>query len=374
MSSSHKSAAMAADDDDEWQSMPVESAEEKGPPYPSRPTPIHTTCPTATKRKMIQTQTTRAGFARSVSLLCTQPAQPHRQRPASQAFQRKVAVPHRPWQVGHQLHICTLAQHRHQRHRKAPRHRRRQGLRLALQTGEQDNADDDDDSDGEKGYTQLRLDEDEEAEQLHAATEYLFQDGSRHDPYGDNTSATPLNQMKTTKQLLSEGQKIAYVGLCSLIASEMVRQLRRVPGKNLDAAKQSIEAWKVKVVARLYQHMDIESSEQRMIESLAEHGVLATDLAPSSSRPKPSTIPTSTQKLSESCRRSRSSRRSNSVKPNNKRRHRNPLPPIRPRMRSHLQARLPSPLLHTATRMVSTKPSTTQTTATLALLCRRSRD
>ncbi|SPO24012.1 uncharacterized protein UTRI_03447_B [Ustilago trichophora] len=145
-----------------------------------------------------------------------------------------------------------------------------------------DNDDDeDDDSDGEKGYTQLRLDEDEEAEELHAATEYLFQDGSRHDPYGDNTSATPLNQMKTTKQLLSEGQKIAYVGLCSLIASEMVRQIRRVPGKNLDGAKQSIDGWKVKVMARLYQHMDIESSEQRMIESLAEHGVLATDLAPS---------------------------------------------------------------------------------------------
>lgn len=141
--------------------------------------------------------------------------------------------------------------------------------------------DEDDDSDGEKGYTQLRLDEDEEAEELHAATEYLFQDGSRHDPYGDNTSATPLNQMKTTKQLLSEGQKIAYVGLCSLIASEMVRQIRRVPGKNLDGAKQSIDGWKVKVMVRLYQHMDIESSEQRMIESLAEHGVLATDLAPS---------------------------------------------------------------------------------------------
>lgn len=142
-------------------------------------------------------------------------------------------------------------------------------------------ANEDDDSDEEKGYTQLRLDEDEEAEELHAATEYLFQDGNRHDPYGDNTTATPLNQMKTTKQLLSEGQKIAYVGLCSLIASEMVRQIRRVPGKNLEPAKQSIESWKIKVMARLYQHMDIESSEQNMIESLAEHGVLATDLAPS---------------------------------------------------------------------------------------------
>lgn len=142
-------------------------------------------------------------------------------------------------------------------------------------------AGDDDDSDGEKGYTQLRLDEDEEAEQLHAATQYLFKDGAHHDPYGDTSTATPLNQMKTTKQLLSDGQKIAYVGLCSLIASEMVRQMRRVPGKNLESAKKSIDSWRIKVMARLYQHMEIESSEQRMIESLAEHGVLATDLAPS---------------------------------------------------------------------------------------------
>ncbi|PWY98938.1 DUF726-domain-containing protein [Testicularia cyperi] len=141
--------------------------------------------------------------------------------------------------------------------------------------------DDDSDDDGERGYTQLRLEEDEEAEQLHAATEYLFQDGSKHDPYGELNTATPLNQMKTTKQLLSEGQKIAYVGLCSLLAAEMVRSIRRVPGKSLDSAKESVDSWKVKVMARLYQHMDIEPSEQRMIESLAEHGVLPTDLAPS---------------------------------------------------------------------------------------------
>ncbi|EPQ29613.1 uncharacterized protein PFL1_02832 [Pseudozyma flocculosa PF-1] len=145
---------------------------------------------------------------------------------------------------------------------------------------------DDDDGGKEKGYTQLRLDEDDESEQLHAATEYLFQDGSggingRHDPYGEGTAATPLNQMKTTKQLLSEGQKIAYVGLCSLAAAGLVRMITRVPGKELNSAKESIESWKVKVMARLYQHMDIEASEQTMIESLATHGVLPTDLAPS---------------------------------------------------------------------------------------------
>ncbi len=87
--------------------------------------------------------------------------------------------------------------------------------------------------------------------------------------------------MKTTKQLLSEGQKIAYVGLCSLIASEMVRQLKRVPGKNLDPANKALTAGKSKSWLASISTWRIESSEQRMIEFLAEHGVLATDLAPS---------------------------------------------------------------------------------------------
>lgn len=181
-------------------------------------------------------------------------------------------------------------------------------------------AEDDDDGDG-TGYTQLRLDEDEDEEEIHAATEYLFADaytGANGAPPGmndDRPGATPLSQLATTKQLLTEGQKIAYVGLCSLAAKEMVRTLARVPGKETDEAAQSMEGWKLRIMARLYQHMDIEASgesglfqlveqsrryrlngaecislcnfvhpiystEQSMIDSLAAHGVLSSDLAP----------------------------------------------------------------------------------------------
>ncbi|CAO1621981.1 unnamed protein product [Sympodiomycopsis kandeliae] len=159
---------------------------------------------------------------------------------------------------------------------------------------------DDDDDEAGKGYTQLRLDEDVEGDELHAATEYLFggpgagpssNDPSRSGPvessvgysYQNESTATPLSQMMTTKALLSEPQKIAYVGLCALTAKEMVRALKRVPGANKDLADsvKSIEEWEVKVMARLFQHMDIDAKEQNMIKSLGEHGVLATDLAPS---------------------------------------------------------------------------------------------
>uniref|UniRef100_V5GTG5 DUF726-domain-containing protein n=1 Tax=Kalmanozyma brasiliensis (strain GHG001) TaxID=1365824 RepID=V5GTG5_KALBG len=271
---------MMDDDDDEWQSMPVESAKTINAPIPVkslynphdlpygdededdsdpddprrfRSLPSRTSARNAPNRSTSGTHHKRVGaksqyLADSVASTSTSTSS---RNAASNA-------------TGKQLDIDDA-----------------RGYNWRSKPAGQAAQDSDDEGDGEKGYSQLRLDEDEEADELHAATEYLFQDGSRHDPYGDNTTATPLNQMNTTKSLLTDGQKIAYVGLCSLIATEMLRQIRRVPGKTLEPAKQSMEGWRVKIMARLYQHMAIEGSEQRMIESLAEHGVLPTDLAPS---------------------------------------------------------------------------------------------
>jgi hypothetical protein len=126
----------------------------------------------------------------------------------------------------------------------------------------------DEDEGASKGYTQLRLDDDVEGEELHAATEYLFggpaagnraADDGLYDPTA-GSGATPLSQLATTKQLLSEGQKIAYVGLVSLVAKELVRRLARVPGKEMQPSVASAEEWCTRVMARLYQHMDIEVS------------------------------------------------------------------------------------------------------------------
>ncbi|SNX86461.1 uncharacterized protein MEPE_05170 [Melanopsichium pennsylvanicum] len=285
MSTSYKpftsaQGAAAVDDDDEWESMPVETAQTSAPSIPvsaySNPYDLpygdeeqDDSDPDDPRRFRSLPSRTSARNQPKPSVSGTQ--HKHTQAKSQYLLDTTASTPSATATRSHNAATNATGKHldiddaRGYDWRSKPAN----------------NADDDDDTDDEKGYTQLRLDEDEEAEELHAATEYLFQDGGRHDPYGDNTAATPLNQMKTTKQLLSEGQKIAYVGLCSLIASEMVRQIRRVPGKNLEGAKQSIDGWKLKVMARLYQHMDIESSEQRMIESLAEHGVLATDLAPS---------------------------------------------------------------------------------------------
>ncbi|EGG11602.1 uncharacterized protein MELLADRAFT_41966 [Melampsora larici-populina 98AG31] len=103
-------------------------------------------------------------------------------------------------------------------------------------------------------------------------TQYLFD---------DERGMTPLNQMQQTKTLLTEGQRIAYVGLCRLVMKEMIQALKRGGHDEMAPAVESMSHWSTKIISRLYQHMDVEPKEQQMIEQLAEHGVSADDLVPS---------------------------------------------------------------------------------------------
>ena len=110
----------------------------------------------------------------------------------------------------------------------------------------------------ESDYTRLRLEEDEESEEVHMRTRYLFD---------EDKAMTPLSQMQATKELLTEGQRIAYVGLCQLVARRMVRDAGRgwegvkskgLKGKKKDpAVVESASVWMIKIMARLYQHMEV---------------------------------------------------------------------------------------------------------------------
>ncbi|TFK18161.1 DUF726-domain-containing protein [Coprinopsis marcescibilis] len=123
----------------------------------------------------------------------------------------------------------------------------------------------------ESDYTRLRVREEEDADEVHLRTKYLFD---------EDKAMTPLSQMQATKTLLTEAQRIAYVGLCSLTSREMLQTLKTSQRKELKAAAQNMELWLLKIMGRLYYHMELETQEQKMIESLAEHGVIATDLVP----------------------------------------------------------------------------------------------
>lgn len=106
----------------------------------------------------------------------------------------------------------------------------------------------------ESDYTRLRLFEDEESEEVHMRTKYLFD---------EDKAMTPLSQMQATKEMLTEGQRIAYVGLCALVAREMILDMgrgRAPPKKGKKPEPGPVDSgklWMLKIMARLYQHMDL---------------------------------------------------------------------------------------------------------------------
>jgi hypothetical protein len=137
-----------------------------------------------------------------------------------------------------------------------------------------------------KGYTRVQLDEDaQSATSLDDNTAYLFKESTTGLIDDDEDARDPLAQMQTTKGLLTEGQRIAYVGLARLAMVQMSKDLdglERTKGtkKEVDIAVESMKMWSQKMMVRLYSHMDLDPAEQVMIEQLSEHGVEPSDLTP----------------------------------------------------------------------------------------------
>lgn len=102
----------------------------------------------------------------------------------------------------------------------------------------------------ESEYTRLRLSEEDESDEVHLRTRYLFD---------EDKAMTPLSQMQATKDLLTEAQRIAYVGLCALAAREMADQLRAMNStlKEIKEAVKNLELWALKIMGRLYYHMEL---------------------------------------------------------------------------------------------------------------------
>ncbi|PLW08878.1 hypothetical protein PCANC_23828 [Puccinia coronata f. sp. avenae] len=121
----------------------------------------------------------------------------------------------------------------------------------------------------ESKYTRLGLDDDPDEDNLNKKTQFLFE---------YEREMTALNQLQATKNLLNDAQRIAYVGMCSLVMKEMLDSLKRGGHKEVNTAVESMSCWSTIIIDRLCKHMDIEARERQMIQQLAEHGVSATDL------------------------------------------------------------------------------------------------
>ncbi|KAF2118467.1 hypothetical protein BDV96DRAFT_643713 [Lophiotrema nucula] len=139
-----------------------------------------------------------------------------------------------------------------------------------------------------KGYTRVTTDDDAQSQtSMDDHTAYLFKEsqGTALLEDDDEAARDPLTQMQTTKNLLTEGQRIAYVGLVRLAIMELTKQPTELErNKNtkklIDLTQEQMQMWSQKMMLRLYAHMEVDTSEQIMIEQLAEHGVIAADMTP----------------------------------------------------------------------------------------------
>jgi hypothetical protein len=100
----------------------------------------------------------------------------------------------------------------------------------------------------ESEYTRLRGTEEDDSDEVHLRTKYLFD---------EDKAMTPLSQMQTTKNLLTEAQRIAYVGLCALTIREMSDRLMSAGRKELKAARANLDLWGLKIMGRMYYHMEL---------------------------------------------------------------------------------------------------------------------
>ena len=141
-----------------------------------------------------------------------------------------------------------------------------------------------------KGYTRVQFDEDAQSTtSMDEDTNYLFKNGTKasaaEGSYDqDDEQRDALTQLEATKDLLTEGQRIAYVGVVRLTIYKMFQALgdlekTKATRKELIRSLESMEMWGQKMMVRLYAHMDINNAEQVMIEQLAEHGVQPSDLS-----------------------------------------------------------------------------------------------
>ena len=141
-----------------------------------------------------------------------------------------------------------------------------------------------------KGYTRVLVDDDaKSATSMDENTSYLFKDKGTNVVDEDEDQRDPLAQMQATKDLLTEGQRIAYVGVTRLAMVQMVEYLESIQTakavkkepsspdkkepvkkdlsssgkKELASAIESMKKWSQKMMVRLYTHMEIDSSGMR---------------------------------------------------------------------------------------------------------------
>lgn len=165
-------------------------------------------------------------------------------------------------------------------------------------------------SDENFGYTRIVAEKQAEAYQKSdKKTDFLFtsdkaneskenindNDDTEEEEEDDTFVATESSteQIRSTKDMLEDSQKFAYVGLVKLIMVEMATELATISTlvnnkssksrfiKRMNLAQSSFGEWQRKLTDKLYDHLELTIDEINMIESLSKHGILVEDLTKS---------------------------------------------------------------------------------------------
>ena len=133
-----------------------------------------------------------------------------------------------------------------------------------------------------KGYTRVQIDEDaKSATSMDDNTDYLFKPKGTDLQAEDEEQRDPLAQLQATKGLLTEGQRIAYVGITRLGMAEMVKELEdlettKKTKKAIGLTIESMKRWNQQMMVRLYKHMDVDSSGAYLSNSLLDGDCVLT--------------------------------------------------------------------------------------------------
>ncbi|KAF9408477.1 hypothetical protein BGZ94_002289 [Podila epigama] len=90
-----------------------------------------------------------------------------------------------------------------------------------------------------------------------------------------STESTRNCDIDASKDILTEGQAFAYVGLCLVTANSLFQALE---GKESAHAKESLESFVSKLINRLYRHLEIDTDTQRTIAQLPQMMIQPQDL------------------------------------------------------------------------------------------------
>ncbi|CCG20480.1 hypothetical protein CORT_0A00890 [Candida orthopsilosis Co 90-125] len=154
------------------------------------------------------------------------------------------------------------------------------------------------------GYT--KIDTEEQVNKyaaLDKKTDFLFKNATRKprtygeknvlfdaedEEFDNNDEVDPNEALTDTKDMLSDSQRLAYVGMAKLIMVDMATKLVMVQfGTSSKLAKQMSESqkhfsnWSSNTSLKLYDHLGLIKEEKEMIENLSKHGVEISDLSKS---------------------------------------------------------------------------------------------